>query len=847
MQQASKNPGTMRLLQTKVELMKNPWFRIPNPLPFHKRNDAGLLGLSGISKWHGLILALMLTRGVEGVGQDGSVLWQSWIFPASSPPAIASDGTVYIGSSRNLGNGLPAGKLSAFSSEGVLQWEFDTEGGLNAAPAIAGDGTLYFGTSVRLGDTWPPSTFSKFYALNPDGSKQWEYESRSAFGSAALDARGIIYVADVENLLAFDSTGLLLWAYPLASGISAALKDTLDGVVIAVDGTIYAPSVDGRLHAVNTDGTKRWEFSVGITDWSNQFPKGWSGLALAADGTLYLGTRGGIHGPSFGGTLYALNPDGSLQWEFAASSAVFTQPVVGVDGSIYVGSSDGILHALDPDGRVQWSVETRGALRSSPVLDAVGNLYFAAPHTMVHDRVYALGPQGEGLWEFDLSAHGTSSFALSGDGVLYVAAGENLYAMQAVAGLGATPWPTVQQNSQRTGRGPWLLPSPPAGEAPRFISQPASQTVASGGLLEFTVEVSGSGPISLQWWRSGEPLPGETNETLHLGNVALSDAGVYAVIASNPVGRVSSRPFELVVHPVLPSKALPIAMTGWNLDVVEEDSASPFAYGFEMTAPLAFEDTEGARWFETGLEGQEHGLPKSRQFTSAANPDVLFELQPYTNNNVLKLGSAPTLQTSELALVTPAPFSTLHLLAASGLNGGGFGHVVLDFADGTQSLPLPFNAQEWFSPSPKMALTGLTALSDAWGTREFIRRKQGAALHQTDLDLTSLGLNEKPLVRMSFTKPGGAGWPYVTAIFAVSGVPAANVSRPELSNPRWLDGHGFEFTAAAPAGQIITVEASNDLLTWSPLTNVVTGVEAVTVVDPSAGSQTSRFYRALLD
>jgi hypothetical protein len=73
-----------------------------------------------------------------------------------------------------------------------------------------------------------------------------------------------------------------------------------------------------------------------------------------------------------------------------------------------------------------------------------------------------------------------------------------------------------------------------------IVSSPQNQTVVVGSNVVFSVGVSGSGPFSHQWrYRAsdGEPLdpiPGETNASLTLSNVATNASGIYAVTVTGP-------------------------------------------------------------------------------------------------------------------------------------------------------------------------------------------------------------------------------------------------------------------------------------------------------------------------
>jgi outer membrane protein assembly factor BamB len=51
---------------------------------------------------------------------------------------------------------------------------------------------------------------------------------------------------------------------------------------------------------------------------------------------------------SFDGKLYALDPDGTQKWEFVTGAVVYSSPAIGADGTIYVGSNDSNLYAIGP-------------------------------------------------------------------------------------------------------------------------------------------------------------------------------------------------------------------------------------------------------------------------------------------------------------------------------------------------------------------------------------------------------------------------------------------------------------------------------------------------------------------
>jgi len=119
-------------------------------------------------------------------------------------------------------------------------WSFRFGGSdVYSSPAVGNDGTIYVGSDDY-----------KLYAINPDGSKKWAYD-----------------------------TGEWVMSSP----------------AIGSDGTIYVGSFSGHLHAVNPDGSRKWRFNANDVVWSTP--------TIGSDGTIYIGC--------WHNYFYAINPDGT--------------------------------------------------------------------------------------------------------------------------------------------------------------------------------------------------------------------------------------------------------------------------------------------------------------------------------------------------------------------------------------------------------------------------------------------------------------------------------------------------------------------------------------------------------
>jgi len=121
---------------------------------------------------------------LSAVNPNGSLKWKYQIDGSvSSLPAIASDGTIYVG--------LNEGYLYAVKSDGTLKWKFGTGSRIDSSPAIAGDGTIYVGSDDGY-----------LYAITPDGSLKWKFQTGNGIDSSpAIAGDGTVYVGSLDSYL----------------------------------------------------------------------------------------------------------------------------------------------------------------------------------------------------------------------------------------------------------------------------------------------------------------------------------------------------------------------------------------------------------------------------------------------------------------------------------------------------------------------------------------------------------------------------------------------------------------------------------------------------------------------
>ncbi|MBU1628207.1 M6 family metalloprotease domain-containing protein [bacterium] len=191
-----------------------------------------------------------------------------------------------------------------------------------------------------------------------------------------------------------------LWKYQGDSGFYGDTK-------LGPDGTIYSTTYDNRLFAINPDGTLKWSFAAEMT--FNEFTR----FTIGTDGTIYI--YGGIDDPK----LFALNPDGTQIWTSPLSSLASLIHVDNNNGAIYVGTEDFQLYSIGTDGTINWQQDMGEDLVPSNIETGLdGTIYLAF---VGYDTLYAMETDGSLKWkiEFPVKTHGGTVVAK--DGTIYSA------------------------------------------------------------------------------------------------------------------------------------------------------------------------------------------------------------------------------------------------------------------------------------------------------------------------------------------------------------------------------------------------------------------------------------------
>jgi outer membrane protein assembly factor BamB len=305
---------------------------------------------------------------------------------------------------------------------GDKPWTFQTGKGIFSTPVIDAAGLIYFGSADHY-----------FYALNPDGSLNWKYETGEIIDSAgALTPGAVTFISGDGRMYHFKTGAMDLSARPIWT-FEAQLRPEVSynrwfegNVAVGFDGAFYSGNTNFLYYAINPDGTQKWTYPTTSNNWSM--------AAFGDDGSIYWG--------SLDTFARRVAPDGQEVWRTRTLGFVAGTAAIGSDGAVYIGSFDSNMYALNPrNGAVLWAFPTAEHIYASAALDtdAQGRTS-AILFGSADGSFYAVNPQGKLLWKYDTGDPIRSSAALgfAPDGkskIVYFGDGNGkLYALNAADG-----------------------------------------------------------------------------------------------------------------------------------------------------------------------------------------------------------------------------------------------------------------------------------------------------------------------------------------------------------------------------------------------------------------------------
>ncbi len=304
------------------------------------------------------------TQNLFALNPNGSLKWKYTIGTSVYSPVVGAGGVIYVQDNTS--------SLYALNPDGSLRWKYTlaSSGAIGlTTPAVGADGTIYIcGTYI--------------YAINPAGTLNWSYNPSSSGAirsSPSIDVDGNVYVgvntAGGPRLVAVNSSGTLKWTSPISGNF------VFSSPAIGADGTIYIgaeTSTGGNpsyIVAISSLGVNQWIYTVTGGRPIRSSP------AVGADGTVYVGTKASATADA---DFLALYSSGTLKWKYTVNTVhttpddIYSSPAIGSDGIIYFGAETGFLYALNPDGTVNWKTSApnvSGINWSSPAIASDGTIY----------------------------------------------------------------------------------------------------------------------------------------------------------------------------------------------------------------------------------------------------------------------------------------------------------------------------------------------------------------------------------------------------------------------------------------------------------------------------------------
>ncbi len=367
----------------------------------------------GWGVWLGCCLFVGLSARAADV-PEGTNLWSFWFNSgmyadeARSTPAVAPDGTVYVGAFSGL--------LHALSPDGQEKWRFAAGTEIKSSPAIADDGTIYFGCRDR-----------QFYAVTPAGRLKWKFATGAWVDSSpAIAADGTVYFGSWDkNFYALKPDGSLKWKFAVGSIVDSS-------PAIATDGTIYFGAHNGKFYALNPAGQRVWSFTTGTEITSSP--------AIGDDGDIYFS--------STDGNLYRLKASGKEVWHCRIGGGGDGSPVLAENGNVVIAAAKLTL-MVSPAGAIVWRQWSDCWIDETPAV-ARGTICFSAPWR----RLYAVDPDGKDMWLVNTTNNLSSSPVIGANGVVYCSCYMHVEALQPSVPLypAISSWPMFRGDARHTGR-----------------------------------------------------------------------------------------------------------------------------------------------------------------------------------------------------------------------------------------------------------------------------------------------------------------------------------------------------------------------------------------------------------
>lgn len=275
----------------------------------------------------------------------------------TSTPAIDNDDNLYIGTATGV---------VSFGPDGGLRWRVNecapTSGGavvpigrVTSSLTITPGDTIVFGSDPEDGSAGAVFAFSQnnadevecMWAVRPpNASQRFTVRSSPVAMVDALDLSLVTVIVGGSDgrLLAINGDGTFRWTFP--AGVAAG--DFSSSPVLSLGGIAYGTTPGGVLAAIDFSGRPMWQATIGRPPQATLQP------SPSVATTAYA-----IGGSS---TLFGINPDGTLKWQylpptpFSGSLGFLSLSFDQDDENMF----DTIVYTVSVDGQIAGILDSNG-------------------------------------------------------------------------------------------------------------------------------------------------------------------------------------------------------------------------------------------------------------------------------------------------------------------------------------------------------------------------------------------------------------------------------------------------------------------------------------------------------
>jgi len=305
----------------------------------------------------GIIYIGSTDNNLYAISPNGTTLWTYATEDSiTASPAVDSNGSIYVGSIDR--------SLYAVQRNGDLLWSYDVGSRINSSPTIANNSQL-------PENIYTTSQNGKLHAFSANESHLWSTDLLAygtSFSSPAITSGNKIALGTLGRALSWSSGRLYLinsdgtthcsydTGFWKGDGVRSSVSITANNNILFAtkDSMGWGP---GIFYVIDQDCNR----ICNTSDLNHHY----GSAAIANDGTIYLGTGNG---------LKALNESCQTLWTAPTGNITHSTPAIAQDGTIYIGANNGNLYAINPDGSIRWQYDLEESL-GTPVIGPSGKIY----------------------------------------------------------------------------------------------------------------------------------------------------------------------------------------------------------------------------------------------------------------------------------------------------------------------------------------------------------------------------------------------------------------------------------------------------------------------------------------